>query len=411
MTAYRRRAFLLGVVASVLAARALAAICVGDCNGDGVVRAGELNAIIARIIICSGEATGTCGLVSVPECPNADADRNGIISAGELTAAIFNVVYTCGHEATLTPTRMATATVTTIQTTAASVTPTATATVDDTATPTQVTSMPTPTNSATATVTKTFTVPPPPTHTASATEVPSAAATASATSTFVSTTTATSTRTPTRTPTRTVTATHTSQPTVTPTMTSTATMTATPAATATMRSAVCGNGVLEQGETCKSCAADCAVHSCTSTGSTVTFAVSFAPPAGESASSVTALVGYRGTVVSIPGSGTGSCQNGSKNGKACSTGTDCPGGQCVLPRSRVKHTPAGAIVGVNDLDYALRVVVTRSSQIAPGELFTVDFDTCQGAATPTVADLGCNVDGCASSFGNVDGCTCTVTTP
>ena len=105
---------------------------------------------------------------------------------------------------------------------------------------------------------------------------------------------------------------------------------------------------------------DCKVKSCTPTTTVVTFYVTFSPPPGQDASSVTALVGYRSDRVSIPGKGTGSCNGGSKDGKACSTGADCPGGQCTLPKSRVKNTPPGSIVGVNDLDYGVRVVLTRS---------------------------------------------------
>ena len=214
-----------------------------------------------------------------------------------------------------------------------------------------------------------------------------------------------STPTPSATLAATVTSTAMPPPTATPSRT------ATPAATPTTRPAVCGNGVLENGETCARCAADCKVKSCTPTSSVATFFVAFAPPLGESATSVTALVGYRSGGVSIPGTGTGSCQGGSNNGKACSSGTNCPGGQCVQPKSRVKNTPPASFIGVNDLDYAVRVVVTRSNTIAPGRIFSVDFDTCQGAVAPTLADFGCSVEGCATSFGPIDGCTCTVVTP
>lgn len=156
---------------------------------------------------------------------------------------------------------------------------------------------------------------------------------------------------------------------------------------------------------------DCKVKNCTPTTTVVTFNTTFSPPPGQDASSVTALVGYRSDRVSIPGKGTGSCTGGSKDGKACTTGTDCPGGQCTLPKSRIKNTPPGSIVGVNDLDYGVRVVLTRSGQIAAGRIFSVDFDTCQGAAAVAVADFGCTVEGCATSFGSIDGCTCTVVTP
>jgi hypothetical protein len=77
-------------------------------------------------------------------------------------------------------------------------------------------------------------------------------------------------------------------------------------------------------------------------------------------------------------------------------------------RDRVKDTPANAILAANDRDYVLRVVVTRGDGLSPGHLFTVDFDPCDGAAPVTAADFSCFVEGCASVFGRVDGCTCTV---
>ena len=329
---------------------AWAVACVGDCNGDSVVKAGELTIAVARVLTCSGQPLGPCGSIFVPDCANADRDGNGTIGAGELTNAIFNAIFGCP---TMAPTPS----------------PSVTATPSPTDAPTEVaTTAVAPTD--TATLTATADVPTP---------------------------TATSTRTPTRTPT------------ATPQLT--ATPTATPAASPTPRPAVCNNGVLEYGETCAKCAKDCKVASCTATSTVATFFVTFTPPLGENASSVTALVGYRSSVVSIPGKGTGSCKGGSNDGKARSGGADCTGGQCLQPKSRVKNTPPASFIGANDLDYALRVVVTRSSQIAAGRLFSVDFDTCQGGPAATLADFGCTVEGCASSFGPIDGCTCTVVTP
>ena len=343
----------------------LAATCTGDCNGDGKVRAGEVTTIIARILSCGGRATGACGIIPAPDCANADRNGDGTITAGEATRAIANALLGCPTSETLTPS------------------PSLTTTPSPTNAPTEVaTTAVAPTATETPTVTATVDVPTP---------------------------TATSTRTPTRTLTPTSTATRT--PTATPQLTATPTPTATPVASPTPRPAVCNNGVLENGETCAKCAKDCKVASCTPTSTVATFFVTFTPPLGENASSVTALVGYRSSVVSIPGKGTGSCKGGSNDGKACSGGADCTGGQCLQPKSRVKNTPPASFIGANDLDYALRVVVTRSSQIAAGRLFSVDFDTCQGGPAPTLADFGCTVEGCASSFGPIDGCTCTVVTP
>jgi len=171
-------------------------------------------------------------------------------------------------------------------------------------------------------------------------------------------------------------------PTATPTSApNTATPTQTP-------SGVCGDGLLSGAETCQSCPGDCAVGPCTvpSPAPTVAFRVNWAPPFGVDASSITVQVAYRSSLVSLPGSGS-------------------------APGARVTNRPSNSIVSINDLDYALRVVVTRSGAITPGRLFNVNFDRCASAAAPTPADFVCTVQGCASSFGEVAGCTCTVVTP
>jgi hypothetical protein len=348
------RTSILVLLAACGAARAPAvlATCVGDCNDrDGVT----INEVVNVVNIFLGN-------MPMATCPNADRNGDGSLSIDEVVAAVNSFLgdpTSCPVVAPDTPE------------------PTETATVppDDTATPAPTVAptapLPSPTTTFTTTFTRTLTPPP------SATRSP----------TLTVTSTASATRTSTFTP------------------------TATPAASPTPRPAVCGNGFLEEGETCAKCAVDCKVKSCTPTTTVLTFDVTFAPPLGQNASSVTALVGYRSDTVGLPGKGTGSCVGGSKDGKACASGADCPGGQCVQPRSRVKNTPPGSIVGVNDLDYAVRVVLTRSSQIAPGRIFSVDFLGCQGAAAPTAANFGCTVEGCASSFGSIDGCRCTVVAP
>ena len=190
----------------------------------------------------------------------------------------------------------------------------------------------------------------------------------------------------------------------------TAAQTSTPTSTSTPTPATrCGDGLIEDGETCEQCAADCTVRPCSASAST-TFTFTFASPLGQDATSVTLLVGYRSDILSIPGSGLGSCQGGGNNGLACSKAADCPDGQCIQPRSRIKNTPPSSIVSVNDLDYGARVVVTRSP-IPAGRLFTVDFDMCTGSPPATASDVSCIVTGCATGFGPLDGCTCTVSGP
>ena len=200
------------------------------------------------------------------------------------------------------------------------------------------------------------------------------------------TATATLASTPTRTntsagPQSTSTATHTPTP-VPPTATRTATMGGGP---------VCGNGVLEPGEDCTSCAADCVVQPCTAvTGPPFeTFKVSYSQPAGTVASLVQVRLGYKSNLVSLPGTGSG-------------------------PTSRVHLIQSGTSRLVNDQGYDVLVTVQEQvvgGFLTPGDIFTIDFDRCQSQPLATPADFGCTVLQCSSSFGDVTGCTCTVSTP
>jgi cysteine-rich repeat protein len=173
-------------------------------------------------------------------------------------------------------------------------------------------------------------------------------------------------------------------PAFTPTPTIHAINTPTPTATATPLTR-CGNGVLESGETCDACLADCLVSACSTVTPGVTVSVSYDAP-DDSIAGLTVLVGYRSSVVNLPGSGS-----------------------TASVAARVRNKPSNSITAVNDLDYALRVVLSRANPIPLGRIFTVDFDACDAAPSPCAADFGCMVEGCANRFGRVDGCTCVVT--
>ena len=195
--------------------------------------------------------------------------------------------------------------------------------------------------------------------------------------------------TPTPTLTLTPTVTETPTPMATPTGprgTPTPTSTATPSPTATQMP--CGNGVLEPGETCENCPADCVVQPCTATTPLRTASVNFTAPAGEDVNTLTVLVGYRSSTISLPGSGNDSSVT-----------------------SRITDRPSNAIISINDLDYALRILVSRAQTIPSGRLFTAAFDSCEGAGAPTGADFACTVLECLNGFGAVDGCQCAVSIP
>ena len=82
----------LGFAIATAAVRFAVAACVGDCNGNGSVTAGELTKVISIINLCGGTAAGCAAIPSSDkQCINADRNGNGIISAGELTFIIFNI--------------------------------------------------------------------------------------------------------------------------------------------------------------------------------------------------------------------------------------------------------------------------------------------------------------------------------
>jgi hypothetical protein len=149
-------------------------------------------------------------------------------------------------------------------------------------------------------------------------------------------------------------------------------------------SARCGNGILEAGETCASCPTDCAIRPCVVSKPARTVSIRFVAPSDQDISGVTVLLGYRGELVSLPG-------HGADNSV----------------RTRLTETPEKAIVAVNDLDYAARVVVGRWQPIPSGKLFAFQFDRCDGAAPSTAADFACTVEACATVFGRTEGCSCT----
>jgi len=168
----------------------------------------------------------------------------------------------------------------------------------------------------------------------------------------------------------------------TPTPSPTPFETPTPSPTPTPVS-MCGDGLLEPGETCETCPADCIPLPCTPAPPLRTVAVNLAAPAGQGVSRVGVLVAYRTNIVTLPSSGVS---------------------------SRVRNRPPNSLVTAAGLGYALRVTVTTPSALPPGQIFTVDFDSCQGAAAPATSDFACTVESCANTGGAaIDGCTCAVT--
>ena len=330
----------------------LASLAAAGCGGDSSI------SLSAPSTPTSGPAATATATVPAP--PTATATRPPPAPA---TATTTSAPPTRTATATQPPTRTATASP--APTTAL---PTASATAPPSTTPTVAASA---TVSATATAPPTVTATAPPT--ATATGVPTA------TNTSAPSATVTATGLPTGTAAATATATATPPP----------TLTFTPTATPTSGSgAVCGNRVLEAGETCTACPADCVVGPCSNPGMpTQAFTVDLVPPLGFQPTTATILLGYDSTVLSLPGMGTAT----------------------TVRQRVVAPPPVPQAFTPNDLDYAVRVLVSRNVPL--GTLFTATFDRCGGAPAPLLGDVACQVESCAAGGSGVPGCTCTVRLP
>ena len=162
-----------------------------------------------------------------------------------------------------------------------------------------------------------------------------------------------------------------------------ATTTFTPTATPTPPTTTCGDHLLEAGETCESCPADCVAAACTPSGGSARFTLTVAgarPP-----HQVSVQLAYRTDVLGIPGSGND-----------------------VSVRQRVRAAPPiPSSFTVNDLNYAVDIQAARTAGLgAPFAMTT--FDTCTAAPAATVDDLSCVVVACSDGTGAIPNCRCTV---
>jgi hypothetical protein len=150
--------------------------------------------------------------------------------------------------------------------------------------------------------------------------------------------------------------------------------------------ASCGNGLLEAGETCEKCPADCAVKACTSSAKTVVFDVALTTPDADPASTAVLRVAYRGDLVSLPGKGSDAALRG-----------------------RIRAIGNNPAAMFNDLDYALRLVLARPKELLSGDFAAIEFDECKDARLPTATDFACVVEACANAEGPIStGCSCAV---
>jgi len=149
----------------------------------------------------------------------------------------------------------------------------------------------------------------------------------------------------------------------------------------------CGNGLLEAGEKCDACPADCAASPACKPGGRRTVTVALTPQPGfESAGALTVLLAYRSDRFAVPGT---------RNEPSVA--------------ARLTALQSGSQLFYNDLEYSLRVLVSNPAGLRAGALFDVEFDTCTGATAPQTADLACMVESCSSGGAALTGCACTAT--
>jgi hypothetical protein len=183
--------------------------------------------------------------------------------------------------------------------------------------------------------------------------------------------------------------------TTTPSSTTTTTVTVCQATTTTTDAGICGDGIIDPGETCDDgsdtgsvgdpCPAGCVIESCTAVpGSARKFDVTFAPPAGQQIAGITVAVDYPDGRVSIPDT------------SVAASITKLPLGHSSTP---------------TDLDWELLEAIAGPSAITPGRLFEITFQDCACAAPPTGGDFTCLVVDASDPLGNPvapDTITCSV---
>ena len=169
----------------------------------------------------------------------------------------------------------------------------------------------------------------------------------------------------------------------------------------TCKTEACGNNTVDCGETCDdgntsnldNCPSNCVIAACTPNSGSSQFATVNFATSGPAVAGIVVFVDYPEGLVSIPGSG----------------------GAPPVP-SHISGNPAGTSAVPNDLDHALRAVVTENTPGATmpaGQLFRINFETCQGAPAPTAGQFTCTVLSASNSAGGdiTANVTCSVSVP
>ncbi|MGH3637472.1 MAG: hypothetical protein ACRDUX_00440 [Mycobacterium sp.] len=146
----------------------------------------------------------------------------------------------------------------------------------------------------------------------------------------------------------------------------------------------CGDGLLQAGQTCEECPADCTPAACEPTTEQVRFVVTLEAATGA-IERAALFVGYRSSVISIPGTGS----------------------EATVRRRVRPLPPLPTEFSVSDLDYGLRLTARQTSGLSM-DFVTADFDTCAGAGESSVDDLSCSVESCEVAGQAVSDCTCAI---
>lgn len=173
--------------------------------------------------------------------------------------------------------------------------------------------------------------------------------------------------------------------------------------------ALCGNGVMNAGESCDDgnnsdndgCPANCFIAACTPVAATVRqVTVSFATPAGVDVAALTLLLDYPEHKVFMPPGGP-QTTIGSANFVP------------LYPPAEVLIRGADlAPAGSTGSGHAVRGLVADSTAVPAGPIFQLKFQDCEGAAAPVAGEFICTVLDATDPFTNqVGGVSCSVTLP
>jgi len=148
--------------------------------------------------------------------------------------------------------------------------------------------------------------------------------------------------------------------------------------------AVCGNGLIESGETCEDCPDDCIVdRPCETTSKSRIATVDLVQAERTYPLGFAIRIAYRNDKLSIPGSAFDSS---------------------VV--ARVATSKESSHVVARDVGHSLRLVITDPQGLNDSSL-TITFDTCKGARA-AADDAICWVEGCTGRGTDIRGCGCNV---